>query len=150
MKKKIWSIIGIFMVMTLVLQSCTTVKHAAQKLFPDNRPNFLIIITDDQRFDTMQYMPKTQEKIFDQGVTFTHGYITTPLCCPSRVGILTGSYAHNTLVRTNTEENINRTIIEDMHAQGYFTGLVGKYLGKATPARSMISGCPTSKVNHLM
>jgi N-acetylglucosamine-6-sulfatase len=128
MKRKSASIIGIIMVMTLVLQSCTTIKHAVQKVFPDNRPNFLIIVTDDQRFDTMQYMPQTQEKIFDQGVTFTHGYITTPLCCPSRVGILTGAYAHDTLVRTNFEENLNRTIIEDMHSQGYFTGLVGKYL----------------------
>ncbi len=128
MKKRSASIISIFMVLTMVLQSCTTIKPYIQKVFADNRPNFLIIITDDQRFDTMQYMPQTQKKIFDQGVTFTRGYITSPLCCPSRVGILTGKYAHNTLVRTNADKNFNRTIIQDMHAQGYFTGLVGKYL----------------------
>ncbi len=37
----------------------------------DTRPNFLIIVTDDQRYDTMEYMPNTQELIFDQGVTFS-------------------------------------------------------------------------------
>ena len=45
-------------------------------LLKDERPNFLFIVTDDQRFDTMGYMPRTQELIFDQGVTFENGVIT--------------------------------------------------------------------------
>ena len=57
---------------------------------PDKRPNFLIIISDDQRYDTMSYMPQTQSLIFDQGVTFSNGFVTTSLCCPSRASILTG------------------------------------------------------------
>ncbi len=85
----------------------------------------------------MPYMPETQKWIFDQGVTFSHGYITTPLCCPSRVSILTGEYAHDTKVRNNGDKNINRTFIDDLQDHGYFTGLVGKYLnswkGEARP-----------------
>jgi len=98
-------------------------------VFPeDTRPNFLIIVTDDQRFDTMQYMPQTQQLIFDQGVTFSRGYVTTPFCCPSRASILTGMYAHNHKVRVNTNKLNFKTVVEDLHENGYYTGLVGKYL----------------------
>jgi len=94
----------------------------------DKRPNFLIIVTDDQRFDTMEYMPNTQQLIFDQGVTFSSGYITTPFCCPSRASILTGLYAHNHYVYVNTDKLLLPTLVEDLHNNGYYTGLVGKYL----------------------
>ena len=103
----------------------------------DERPNFVIIVTDDQRFDTMEYMPNSQQLIFDQGVTFTNGFITTPLCCPSRASILTGMYAHNHGVLDNDIELKHATFIDIMHKEGYNTGLVGKYLnswkGEARP-----------------
>jgi len=92
------------------------------------RPNFLIIISDDQRYDTMQYMPNTQAGIFDQGVTFSRGYVTTPFCCPSRSSIFTGMYAHNHLVRENKDPLNIETVIAALHENGYYTGLVGKYL----------------------
>jgi len=94
----------------------------------DTRPNFLIIVTDDQRFDTMEFMPNTQQLIFDQGVTFSKGYITTPFCCPSRASILTGMYAHNHWVLVNEDPLEFRSMVEDIHRNGYYTGLVGKYL----------------------
>lgn len=94
----------------------------------DERPNFVIIVTDDQRFDTMQYMPWTQKLIFDQGVTFEHGYITTPLCGPSRSSIFTGMYAHTHGVTENyVKESKEVTFPEHLKKNGYYTGLVGKY-----------------------
>jgi len=111
------------LLLALTLQSCG--------VFPrlnDDRPNFLIIITDDQRFDTMEYMPNTQELIFDRGVTFSNGYITTPFCCPSRASLLTGMYAHNHGVHVNEDKLEFPTLVEDLNANGYYTGLVGKYL----------------------
>ena len=108
---------------SFVLQSCQALPR-----INDQRPNFLIIITDDQRFDTMQYMPNTQQMIFDEGVTFSRGYITTPFCCPSRASILTGMYAHNHKVYVNEDKLNYKTVVEDMHKNGYYTGLVGKYL----------------------
>src|SRR5262245_30752619 len=129
-KKYFWRSAGFAVVLFLV--SCLP-----QTRSDDNRPNFLVIITDDQRYDTMQYMPRTQELIFDQGVTFVHGYITTPLCCPSRASILTGMYAHNHEVYDNDRELNSRTMIDDLDENGYYTGLVGKYLntwkGEARP-----------------
>ncbi len=108
---------------SILALSCATLPRPN-----DPRPNFLLIISDDQRFDTMDYMPATRAAIFDQGVTFTHGYITTPLCCPSRASILTGMYAHNSEVYTNDDPLEYRTFIDILHANGYYTGLVGKYL----------------------
>jgi len=95
-----------------------------------NRPNFIIIISDDQRIGSMQFMPQTQALIFDQGVAFAQGFDTTPLCCPSRASIFTGMYAHNDGVKTN-EDKLNdkyQTVIMALHKDGYYTGLVGKYL----------------------
>jgi N-acetylglucosamine-6-sulfatase len=94
----------------------------------DERPNILLIVTDDQRLGTMEYMPQTQSLIFDQGVTFSNGFVTTPLCCPSRASILTGMYAHNHNVRENEDKLQHTTFMEVLHRNGYYTGLVGKYL----------------------
>lgn len=97
---------------------------------PRSRPNILLIITDDQRYGTVgPYMPETQARIFDQGVTFTNGFVTTPLCCPSRASILTGMYAHSTGVHDNPDPLLNKTtFVERLKSAGYHTGIVGKYL----------------------
>ncbi|HAX68554.1 MAG TPA: sulfatase-like hydrolase/transferase [Anaerolineales bacterium] len=93
-----------------------------------DRPNFLIILTDDQRADTIQYMPRTKARIFEEGVTFEHGYATTPICGPSRRSLLTGMYAHTHGTLDNAEENFeDKTFIDHLADNGYFTGLVGKY-----------------------
>ena len=103
------------------------------------RPNILLIISDDQRYDTVNYMPRTKARIFDQGITFSKAYVTTPLCCPSRASILTGMYAHTHGIQINTvplRQSIP-TFPQQLHANGYYTGLVGKYLnswdGSARP-----------------
>ena len=122
------------MLVAILLLSAASCQSPLQK---DERPNFLIIVTDDQRYDTMEYMPDTQQLIFDQGVTFTNAFITTPLCCPSRSSILTGMYAHNHGVLENDIKLKHTTFMETMHENGYYTGLIGKYLnswkGEARP-----------------
>jgi N-acetylglucosamine-6-sulfatase len=94
----------------------------------DDRPNFVIIISDDQRYDTMQYMPRTTSLLFDQGVAFDNAYVTTSRCCPSRASILTGLYVHNHGVYTNDGDLEEPTFVQALHDAGYFTGVVGKYL----------------------
>jgi len=96
----------------------------------EGRPNFIIIISDDQSHDSMQFMPQTKALIFDEGVTFAQGIDTTPLCCPSRASIFTGMYAHNDGVKTNEDKLSDQyqTVIMALHKDGYYTGLVGKYL----------------------
>jgi len=102
------------------IEGCTPKKKG--------RPNFLIIVTDDQRIGSMDYMPITQSRIFDEGVTFSNGLITTPFCCPSRSSIFTGMYAHNHNVLKNNIELEIETFATVLNEDDYYTGMVGKYL----------------------
>jgi arylsulfatase A-like enzyme len=99
----------------------------------DDRPNVLIIITDDMRErDQMVVMPKTLEIFGEGGTRFTHAFASTPQCCPSRASIFTGRYAHNTGVRRNQDgEKLNEMVTVQRYLQqraGYKTALVGRYL----------------------
>jgi len=124
MQRKNKSILQAILIAILIF----TISGCGTLFKKDERPNFLVIVTDDQRYDTMQYMPQTQSLIFDQGVAFSNAYITTPLCCPSRSSIFTGMYAHNHGVLDNGMDLNQTTLMEIMHKNGYYTGLVGKYL----------------------
>ena len=95
------------------------------------RPNVLVIVTDDQRLDTLHAMPATLDWLGAGGRTFTNAFATTPLCCPSRTSILTGDYAHNHRVLHNgVADRIAdaRTLPEALKRRGYLTGIAGKYL----------------------
>lgn len=95
-------------------------------------PNVLIIVTDDQRVDTMEAMPKTSKIFAENGATFTNAYATTPLCCPSRASIMTGLYAHNHNVETQTRAgstlDVGLTLQHHLTEAGYYTGFIGKWL----------------------
>ncbi|MEA2452859.1 MAG: hypothetical protein QOG04_1569 [Actinomycetota bacterium] len=95
-------------------------------------PNILLIVTDDQRTDTMEAMPKTSHLFADQGTTFSNTYSTTPLCCPSRSSILTGLYAHNHHVETQshagTTLDVGLTLQHYLSESNYYTGFIGKWL----------------------
>ncbi len=95
---------------------------------PPTGPNVLIILTDDQRYDTLDTMPRTQRLLFDEAAVFPNAFVTTPVCCPSRASVLTGLYAHNHEVRTNRGVLEASTVAQRLDQAGYFTGLVGKYL----------------------
>ena len=100
------------------------------------RPNILVIITDDQRFDTVDdYMPRTQARIFNEGMRFTNAYATTPLCTPSRASIMTGMYASHHRALNNDSTLKVTTLVPRLQQVGYYTGLVGKYINSedATP-----------------
>ncbi|CAG7922101.1 unnamed protein product [Penicillium olsonii] len=64
------------------------------------KPNFLFIMTDDQdlKLDSLSYTPLTMKHMANKGTTFSNHFVTTALCCPSRVSLLTGRLAHNTNV----------------------------------------------------
>jgi arylsulfatase A-like enzyme len=100
-------------------------------------PNIVLILTDDQRWDTLQYMPTVQAELVNKGVTFTNAYATTPMCCPSRASILTGLYARNHGVLRNFFPNGGATVFRDastlaawLEDAGYRTALIGKYLNE--------------------
>ncbi len=107
------------------------------------RPNVVVILTDDQRFDTVglehsrdgvtPVMPNV-ERLASKGVTFQNSFTTTALCGPSRASLLAGRYAHSTGVKDNhgpdalAAFDASSTIAVWLHDAGYTTALVGKYI----------------------
>ncbi len=57
------------------------------------RPNVLLIVTDDQPASTVRHMPKLREPVGQRGVTFDRAFLTDPLCCPSRATPTCGAEA---------------------------------------------------------
>jgi arylsulfatase A-like enzyme len=114
------------------------------------RPNFVVIQTDDETLDQLYTvfnaggievptMPNTLGMIAGRGMTFNRYYVSYPLCCPSRVSLLTGRYAHNHNDRGNVPPNGGYTgfkyrgadthnIATWLQGAGYRTIHVGKFL----------------------
>ena len=108
---------------------------AAAQDAPGDRPSVLLIVTDDQRWDTLWAMPRVQRSLADRGVTFTQAFTTSSLCCPSRASILTGAYPHTTGVYRQAGTyggfrafDDSSTIATALDSAGYATGFFGKYL----------------------
>ena len=118
---------------------------------PATKPNVVLILTDDQRFDTLSVMPNVKRLLAAQGTTYTRAMVPTSLCCPSRSTILTGLYAHSSRLFGNGDVGgpryggwrrfhrlglEKRTLGPALQAAGYRTALIGKYLnffGKYSP-----------------
>ena len=112
------------------------------------RPNFVVIQTDDQTLDQLyaafgqprlRAMPNTLNLIAKRGETFNRYYVSYPLCCPSRVSLMTGRYAHNDGVKGNIQPNggyfgfsfrgaYTHNIATWLQGAGYRTIHVGKFL----------------------
>jgi N-acetylglucosamine-6-sulfatase len=71
------------------------IGSAADSDRPAQRPNIIVVMTDDQTAEELAAMPATNELIAGQGVTFERAFVSYPVCCPSRATYLTGQYAHN-------------------------------------------------------
>src|SRR5258708_1809294 len=135
--KKSWSLAAVVLFAVLGMGGCTAQSQAAVPLVTPNpsKPNIIFILTDDQPTESLPYMPNLQKELVAKGITFVNGYVTTPLCCPSRASILTGLYAHNHGVLTDRPPQGGATVFKDaqtiavwLKAQGYRTALIGKYL----------------------
>jgi arylsulfatase A-like enzyme len=102
---------------------------------PSRRPNILVILLDDLRWDTLGYAGhphvKTPQidRIANEGVNFKNAFCTTSLCSPSRASLLSGVYAHKHGVTNNFTEfpaEMN-SFPKVLQQAGYATAYVGKY-----------------------
>jgi N-acetylglucosamine-6-sulfatase len=98
--------------------------------------NVVLILTDDQRPDTLWTMPNLQERVIEPGVLYNRAVTTSPLCVPTRSSLLSGGFlAQHTHVLNNTLPNGGIESFQDtetlpvrLQDAGYQTMLVGKYL----------------------
>ncbi|MBE0683114.1 MAG: sulfatase [Anaerolineales bacterium] len=108
---------------------------ASTERLKDSRPNIIFILTDDQPYHTVDYMPFVKNELMANGVVFENGLVTTPLCCPSRASIFSGQYAHNHQVLNNTLPRGGASKFNDedcvaiwLQEAGYRTAYFGKYM----------------------
>ena len=105
---------------------------------PKERPNIVLIVTDDQTLASYapDVMPETTRLLEGGGTRFANGFVTSPLCCPSRASMLTGQYGHNNGVLRNEYGPLNEkgnTLPVWLQAAGYRTIHLGRYLNYYEP-----------------
>jgi len=101
------------------------------------KPNFLIVLIDDLRFDELgicghPYMKTPHiDRIGHEGARFTSAFHTTPLCSPNRASILTGQYASRHGIIDNVARDAHSYRLPNYHVilqrLGYETAHVGKW-----------------------
>ncbi|MCU0497201.1 MAG: sulfatase [Anaerolineae bacterium] len=117
----------------LGLIGCAPIESAA------SRPNIIVIITDDQNYQTIAMMPILQRELIAKGIAFEQAFTTISKCCPARTSLLRGQYTHNHQIWMNQPPNggferFQELRLEDstlatwLRAAGYRTALIGKYL----------------------
>ncbi|MFT5423910.1 MAG: arylsulfatase A-like enzyme [Phycisphaerales bacterium] len=114
-------------------------QSAGQQAYPEGAqpPNILLILADDQGHADFSYLRVNDDvrtprldRLAASGVSFTNAYATSPICNPSRVGLITGRYQQ----RWNNyfygggqglpAESV--TLAERLKDAGYATGYFGK------------------------
>lgn len=101
------------------------------------RPNVLVIVSDDHGYadrSATGMRPDVStpglDRLAAEGVTFTDGYVTAPVCSPSRAGLIAGRYQQRWGAHWFDDSEIggpeHPTIAERMRAAGYATGYFGK------------------------
>lgn len=116
------------------------------------RPNFLIVMTDHQRWDVTDpghpCITPNLTQLASEGIAFDHTYCPMAHCCPARATFFSGLYPTRTGVWNNVNNDyaINRgphehvrMFSEDLAEAGYDLAYAGKWhvsaLGTQTPKR---------------
>ena len=95
------------------------------------RPNVVVLLTDDQRHDSLDLMPSVQ-RLAAEGVRFRQAIVTTPVCGASRASLLCGRLPSTLGLHVNEGAaaafDPALSIALALQGQGYTTALYGKYL----------------------
>lgn len=132
--------IFLLLVSTLVILAGPTLRA------DEPRPNFVVVFIDDMgqqdlgAFGGLRDTPHI-DRLALEGVRFTQFYVASPICSPSRCGLLTGQWPQRWGISSflaHREANANRgmaqwldtkapTLARDLKSLGYATGHFGKW-----------------------
>lgn len=100
-----------------------------------NRPNVLILYTDQQRTDSLGCygnpiaISPNLDRLADEGVLFENYFVQSPVCTPSRMSFLTGRYPTSVGVGCNGPifpEDRLMPVNKLLSPYGYHTAQIGK------------------------
>ncbi len=102
-----------------------------------SRPNVILIVVDDLRFDDFgaaghPFVNTPHiDRLAREGARFLNSFAPTPLCSPSRAGILTGLYTRHHGILDNTDRSSMShalaTFPRRLQRAGYETAFIGKW-----------------------
>ncbi len=96
-----------------------------------DRPDIVVIVTDQQRYDTIRALGAGHmdtpniDRLVEHGVSFSQCHVTSPSCVPCRASLFTGYYPHTNGVIANGQP-WSRTWVSDLAAAGYHCVNIGK------------------------
>ena len=136
-------------------ESLAIEKLPAAKQTITSRPNFIVVTTDDQRWDGAGFNNLSQvdtpglDRLASRGLQFTDAHVALSLCSPSRAAILTGQYgSRNGVIELGgalaKPENSVACILRNA---GYATAISGKWHLKTTPEEAGFSWAVTFQAN---
>lgn len=122
----------------LIASAAQSTRTAAVKpAAPDTRPNTLVILLEDLRWDALgctgHPFVKTPniDRIAREGARFDNAFTTTPLGSPARATFLTGQWAHQHEIRNNGENGPTSMRLKSFpllqQQAGYETAFIGKW-----------------------
>ncbi|MBK8505692.1 MAG: sulfatase-like hydrolase/transferase [Saprospiraceae bacterium] len=146
-----------------MIRSCILLSLILLTLFAfaqtSTRPNIILIMTDDQGYGDFGFtgnpyvQTPTIDRLATEGTLFTNFYVS-PVCAPTRSSLMTGRQS----IRTGVYDTYNGgaimdtkeiTIAEMLSANGYTTGIFGKWhLGDTYPNRPSEQGFQHSLVHN--
>ena len=101
------------------------------------RPNIVVLMTDDQTLESMRVMTGVRDSLAAEGTTFDRAFVSNALCCPSRATLLTGQYSHNHGVLGNAPPDGGYGRLDKrewlpvwLQRAGYRTVHIGKFLNQ--------------------
>jgi arylsulfatase A-like enzyme len=110
---------------------------AATEAERSGRPNVIVIVSDDQGWADLGVQGIRKDvrtphldSLAADGVRFSRGYVSAPVCVPSRAGLLTGRHQTRFGIESNADGPLppgESTIGDHMRQIGYSTALVGKW-----------------------
>lgn len=100
----------------------------------DNRPNILLLMTDQQRFDSLScygckaIRTPNLDRLAAEGALFENCYVNNPLCTPSRCSLFTGKplQGHGVYHLYGNLPDEQILFPEYLRRKGYQTALIGK------------------------
>jgi N-acetylglucosamine-6-sulfatase len=110
---------------------------AAAEAAPVERPNIVVIMTDDQTLESMRVMGGVKRALAAEGTTFERAFVSNALCCPSRATLFSGQYSHNHGVIGNQPPDGGYERLDKgnwlpvwLQQAGYRTVHIGKFLNR--------------------
>ncbi|MEX0275842.1 MAG: sulfatase [Flavobacteriaceae bacterium] len=133
--------VGLLSVGTFLMGCNGTPKTKESKSEGPQRPNFIIIFTDDQGYGDVGvygaagFKTPHIDALAREGAMFTDFYMPASVCTPSRAGLLTGAYPkrvglHEAVLFpfSKTGLNPNEVVLPELLSPlGYTTGCIGKW-----------------------